>query len=135
MSDVILSSIVESQLPEFIREEHQLFATFIKRYYEWLEKNGNIVLEFFTGRDKLATLKEVSIARLSRLPSFGTGPFSLTLPEAIPRAGIPVPDFSSLSLLRSRLVNSIWLSRIGCFKSFTAPLDLKLPAKILPMTW
>ena len=58
MSDVILSSIVESQLPEFIREEHQLFATFIKRYYEWLEKNGNIVLE----SKKLDDAKDVDLA-------------------------------------------------------------------------
>ena len=58
MSDVILSSIVESQLPEFIREEHQLFAKFIKRYYEWLEKNGNIVLE----SKKLDDAKDVDFA-------------------------------------------------------------------------
>jgi hypothetical protein len=58
MSDVILSSIVESQLPEFIREEHQLFAKFIKRYYEWLEKNGNIVLE----SKKLDDAKDVDLA-------------------------------------------------------------------------
>ena len=36
-----ISSLVEDQLPDFIREEGPLFVEFIKAYYKWLERDGN----------------------------------------------------------------------------------------------
>lgn len=45
-----LSPFIERQFPEFYREEGDLFITFVKAYYEWLEtqsfidKNGNTIL-------------------------------------------------------------------------------------------
>lgn len=35
-----ISTLVEDQLPDFIREEGPLFVEFIKAYYKWLEQNG-----------------------------------------------------------------------------------------------
>lgn len=43
MTDILISSLVENQLPEFIREENTTFVTFLKKYYEWLEKEGNAI--------------------------------------------------------------------------------------------
>ena len=37
-----LSSLVASQLPEFVREDHQTFVAFLEAYYEYLENiEGN----------------------------------------------------------------------------------------------
>jgi hypothetical protein len=35
-----ISKLVSNQLPEFIRNEHTLFATFIEKYFEFLESNN-----------------------------------------------------------------------------------------------
>lgn len=40
-----LSSILQFQLPEFIRNDHELFVAFIQAYYEWMELEDN-TLEF-----------------------------------------------------------------------------------------
>ena len=32
-----VSPHIEEQLPEFVRSEHPLFATFVKHYYQFLE--------------------------------------------------------------------------------------------------
>jgi hypothetical protein len=38
-----ISSLIESQFPEFYREEGEDFVAFIKAYYEYLEETGNAV--------------------------------------------------------------------------------------------
>lgn len=43
-----LSAILRYQLPEFVREDHELFIAFVKAYYEWTEQDGN-VLHFLQG--------------------------------------------------------------------------------------
>ena len=40
-----ISKLVNQQLPEFIRADHQKFVTFLEKYYEWLETNGGITKE------------------------------------------------------------------------------------------
>lgn len=40
-----ISRLVNQQLPEFIRTDHQKFVTFLEKYYEWLEQNGGIIKE------------------------------------------------------------------------------------------
>jgi len=40
-----ISKLVNQQLPEFIRTDHQKFVTFLEKYYEWLETNGGITKE------------------------------------------------------------------------------------------
>lgn len=40
-----ISKLVNQQLPEFIRTDHQKFVTFLEKYYEWLEVSGGITKE------------------------------------------------------------------------------------------
>ena len=49
-----ISLLVESQLPNFILEEYELFSKFIQKYYEHLELQGNpvdIITNLETYRD------------------------------------------------------------------------------------
>lgn len=41
-----LSTLVEHQLPQFIRDDHPIFVEFLQRYYEFLEQPGNPIYEF-----------------------------------------------------------------------------------------
>lgn len=50
-----LSSVVEKQLPEFVREDHQQFVTFLKAYYEYLDNQS---LDLKNLRDLDNTLDE-----------------------------------------------------------------------------
>lgn len=43
MTQLITSSLVEKQLPEFVREEYPKFVTFIEKYYEWLQTNDQVL--------------------------------------------------------------------------------------------
>lgn len=45
MSDISISSLVRSQLPDFIRGEYPLFITFLEKYYEWTEQTTNILAQ------------------------------------------------------------------------------------------
>ena len=45
METILTSTIVERQLPDFVRSEHPKFVTFLKKYYEWLEQNEQINYE------------------------------------------------------------------------------------------
>ena len=35
------SVLVASQLPQFVRDDHPQFVTFLEKYYEFLEQDGN----------------------------------------------------------------------------------------------
>src|SRR6266850_1921943 len=39
-----VSTFIDSQLPEFIREGNPTFAAFLKAYYEWMEQGDNAVI-------------------------------------------------------------------------------------------
>ena len=43
MKDIVtyISPLIESQFPSFYREDGQVFVTFVKAYYEWLEQANN----------------------------------------------------------------------------------------------
>jgi hypothetical protein len=43
MTNLLISPLVAQQLPEFVRGEYFTFVTFIEKYYEWMEQNGNMV--------------------------------------------------------------------------------------------
>ena len=43
MADVQYTSIVENQVPSFVRDDHPNFVLFVKKYYEWMERSNNIV--------------------------------------------------------------------------------------------
>lgn len=45
MDTVLLSNLVERQVPDFIRADHNTFVTFLKKYYEWLESNSGVLAE------------------------------------------------------------------------------------------
>ena len=45
MENVKLSSIVASQLPDFIRSDYPKFVTFLEKYYEWMEQIDRISYE------------------------------------------------------------------------------------------
>jgi hypothetical protein len=46
-----LSAILRYNLPEFVREDHELFIAFVQAYYEWMEESGN-ALYFLQGFEK-----------------------------------------------------------------------------------
>lgn len=45
MDNVLVSNLVERQVPEFVRADHATFVTFLKKYYEWLETNSGVLAE------------------------------------------------------------------------------------------
>lgn len=53
MKNVLISSIVERQLPDFVRSEHPKFVTFLKKYYEWLEQNNKVHYEIDRLRESI----------------------------------------------------------------------------------
>jgi hypothetical protein len=55
MSEAIISSLVSSQLPDFVRSDNPKFVLFLEKYYEWLEKNNNVLYE----TDKLYNSKDL----------------------------------------------------------------------------
>lgn len=42
MENVLLSSIVSNQLPDFVRSDYPKFVTFLEKYYEWLEQINRV---------------------------------------------------------------------------------------------
>jgi len=42
MTNVITSSIVESQLPGYVQEDYPKFVTFLEKYYEWMQTNNQL---------------------------------------------------------------------------------------------
>ena len=69
-----VSTLVESQLPEFIRSEYPVFVEFLEKYYEFLEQPGNPVYELKTFQNNYDTdLTRESLLRYFKtkiLPSF-----------------------------------------------------------------
>ena len=69
-----VSTLVESQLPEFIRSEYPVFVEFLEKYYEFLEQPGNPVYELKIFQNNYDTdLTRESLLRYFRtkiLPSF-----------------------------------------------------------------
>lgn len=55
MSDLFISNNFQYQIPEYIREENPKFVTFLQKYYEWLETNGNIYNEL----NKLSSITDI----------------------------------------------------------------------------
>lgn len=45
MENVLTSSIVSSQLPDFVRSDYPKFVTFLEKYYEWLETTDRVSYE------------------------------------------------------------------------------------------
>ena len=45
MNEMLISPLVNQQLPGFVRDDYPLFVKFIEKYYEWMELSGNPVYE------------------------------------------------------------------------------------------
>jgi hypothetical protein len=58
MSQLVTSSLVSSQLPDFVRSDNPKFVLFLEKYYEWLEKSNNVIFETNTLYDS----KDLDIA-------------------------------------------------------------------------
>jgi hypothetical protein len=58
MSDILISSLVRSQLPDFIRGEYPLFITFLEKYYEWTQNTTNVLAQ--TG--ELANANDIDLS-------------------------------------------------------------------------
>ena len=52
MTDKLTSLLVNRQVPEFVREEHPLFITFLEAYYEYLEQKQGTQINDLTKRAK-----------------------------------------------------------------------------------
>ena len=60
MADFKTSLLVNRQVPEFIREEHPLFISFLEAYYEFLEnKQGTQKNDLTTKSKELRNLSDV----------------------------------------------------------------------------
>jgi len=57
-TDLKTSLLVEDQVPEFVREEHPLFISFLEAYYEFLEQEQGVQNNDLTSKSKL--LRNVS---------------------------------------------------------------------------
>jgi hypothetical protein len=58
MTQLVTSSLVSSQLPDFVRSDNPKFVLFLEKYYEWLEKSNNAIYETNTLYDS----KDIDIA-------------------------------------------------------------------------
>lgn len=45
METVLSSSLVENQLPDFVKSDYPKFVQFIQKYYEWMETSGKMLYE------------------------------------------------------------------------------------------
>lgn len=52
MADNLTSLLINRQVPEFVREEHPLFITFLEAYYEYLEQKQGTQINDLTTRAK-----------------------------------------------------------------------------------
>jgi hypothetical protein len=60
MADNLTSLLINRQVPEFVREEHPLFITFLEAYYEYLEqKQGTQINDLTTRAKELRYISDV----------------------------------------------------------------------------
>lgn len=43
MANFLVSPLIPQQVPDFIREDHGTFVTFLQKYYEWLQTNNQVI--------------------------------------------------------------------------------------------
>lgn len=97
-----ISTLVEYQLPQFIRDEHPIFVEFLQKYYEFLEQPGNPVYEL----KKFENNYDVDDARDSMLAYFK----NKVLPS--------FPDKTELSTERIIKASKDFYSKKGTPESF-----------------
>lgn len=60
------SVLLESRLPEFVRENYPLFVSFMAAYYEWLDSSGNVSY----GISNFSTARDVDLSEMRFLDQF-----------------------------------------------------------------
>ena len=101
-----ISYLVESQLPDFINEEYELFGKFVKKYYEQLELQGqplDIITNLETYRD--IDFYETNILKQSTTLSGSLGQSDTTFTVA-DATSFPVPLPTIKILLKVFLVET-----------------------------
>lgn len=58
MNEILTSSIVAQQLPDFVRGDYPQFVLFLQKYYEWMELTGNASHE----SQQLKVIQDVDLA-------------------------------------------------------------------------
>ena len=58
MNEILTSSIVAQQLPDFVRGDYPQFVAFLQKYYEWMELTGNASHE----SQQLSVIQDVDLA-------------------------------------------------------------------------
>jgi hypothetical protein len=68
MSELLVSSLVERQLPGFVREDYPKFVTFLEKYYEWTNTNNQILnaVESFANSKDLDLASDVYLNLIKR---------------------------------------------------------------------
>jgi hypothetical protein len=68
MSELLVSSLVERQLPGFVREDYPKFVTFLEKYYEWTNTNNQILsaVESFANSKDLDLASDVYLDLIKR---------------------------------------------------------------------
>lgn len=74
MSKFLVSPLIPQQVPDFIREDHATFVTFLQKYYEWLQTNGQVIKVTEQLQDSqdvdLATDFYINLIKREFLPDF-----------------------------------------------------------------
>ena len=68
MSELLVSSLIERQLPGFVREDYPKFVTFLEKYYEWTKTNNQILsaVESFANSKDLDLASDVYLNLIKR---------------------------------------------------------------------
>lgn len=58
MNKFLVSPLVPEQVPDFVREDYNIFVVFLQKYYEWLETNDQVI----NVTDELRNAQDVDLA-------------------------------------------------------------------------
>lgn len=57
-TDKKISTLINSQVPFFVRNDHPNFVRFLELYFEYLEQEGNVVK---VAKDNVPTIRDVDL--------------------------------------------------------------------------
>ena len=112
-SDLKTSLLVENQVPEFVREQHPLFITFLEAYYEFLEqKQGTQKNDLTTKAKSLRHISDVDESIDEFEESFINSFASLIPQEAISDKAFLIKNVLPLYLARGNIKSYEFLFRL-----------------------
>jgi len=74
----LISPLVKTQVPAFVRDEHQRFIDFLQSYYEWTESVGNPVYAI----KKLLTFEDIDTTTLDLISTFSKE-YLVNIPDSV----------------------------------------------------